>query len=165
MEHFVFKKNCVPKIWFPIVFSKSDLDRGGGTYSVKKKKILKKSNTPEYAQVLVVTCPKLNFVAALYPPSPLIKVQILYKKKRKGKNPIKEETCIDYISHKPGSLSIRQLPDFNMAAAWSIRPPPGFTLVAAWLIRHLPDFNLVVAWSITQCLIFRYSYFLLLNLF
>ena len=31
---------------------------------------LKKPNTPEYAQVLVVTCPKLNFVTALLSPHP-----------------------------------------------------------------------------------------------
>ena len=35
-------------------------------------------------------------------------------------------------SHKLGSWSIRQLPDFNLAAAWSIRQAPDFSLVSAW---------------------------------
>ena len=51
-------------------------------------------------------------------------------------------------SHEPGSWSIRQLPDFNLAAAWSIRQLPDFTMVAAWSIRQLPDFDQAVAWSI-----------------
>ena len=51
---------------FPILFSKSDLV-GGGRFC--DKKILKKLNTTEYAQVLVVTCPKPNsFAALLFPP-------------------------------------------------------------------------------------------------
>ena len=52
-----------------------------------------------------------------------------------------------------------------LASAWSIRHLPNFILVVAWLIRHLPDFNLTVAWPIRQCLLFRNSDFLLLNLY
>ena len=59
-HHILFFKNG-----FLIAFSKSDL--GGGADFVTKK-FLKKPNKPEYAQVLVVTCPKLNSVAALLPP-------------------------------------------------------------------------------------------------
>ena len=67
MERFV-PKNGVPKNGFPIVFSKSDL--GGGGHIFRRNFFLKKPNTPEYAQVLVVTCPKLNSVTALLSPHP-----------------------------------------------------------------------------------------------
>ena len=69
MERFV-PKNGVPKNGFPIVFSKSDL--GGGKQFFRRNFFLKKPNTPEYAQVLVVTCPRLNSVTALLSPPPNI---------------------------------------------------------------------------------------------
>ena len=71
MKRFV-PKNGVPKNGFPIVFSKSDLGEGG--HILWRHFFLKKPNTPEYAQVLVVTCPKLKSVAALL--SPPIKLQV-----------------------------------------------------------------------------------------
>ena len=61
-------KNAVPKNGFPIVFSKSDLG-GGGTYFVTNI-FSEKAKHTEYAQVLVVTCPKPNSVAALLSPPP-----------------------------------------------------------------------------------------------
>ena len=59
MERFV-PKNGVPKNGFPIVFSKSDL-AGGGLF-LSRKKILKKPNFLECAQVLLVTWVKLNSI-------------------------------------------------------------------------------------------------------
>ena len=43
-----------------------------GGHFFRRKFFLKKPSTPEYAQVLVVTCPKLNSVAALLSPPPTI---------------------------------------------------------------------------------------------
>ena len=62
-----------PKKWrskngFPIVFSESDL--GGGGQFFRQHFFLKKPNTPEYAQVLVVTWAKPNSVTALLSPHP-----------------------------------------------------------------------------------------------
>ena len=65
-ENFV-PKNDVPKKWFYIILSKSDL--GGGKYFVTKK-ILKKPNIPDYAQVLVDMCLKPISVAILLFPPP-----------------------------------------------------------------------------------------------
>ena len=57
--------------------------------------------------------------------------------------------CIKLTSHKPGSWSIRQLPDFDQAAAWLIRLLPDFDLACAWSIRQQPDFDQAAAWSIS----------------
>ena len=43
----------------------------GGDIFCDSKKNPKKPNTPEYAQVLVVTCPKLRCIAALVSSHPL----------------------------------------------------------------------------------------------
>ena len=61
LEHFG-PKNDVPKMDFPLYFLKV-IWLGG--HILWQKIILKKPNTPEYAQVLVVACQKLNSVAAL----------------------------------------------------------------------------------------------------
>ena len=60
-------KNCVPKNGFPVVFSRSGL--GGGTI-VLQIHFLKRPNTPEYDQDLVVTWAKPNSVTALLSPRP-----------------------------------------------------------------------------------------------
>ena len=67
VEHFDHHKKNVQN-GFSIVFSKSDLGRRGQI--LWWNFFLKKPNWPEYAQVLMVMCPKLKFVAALL--SPLI---------------------------------------------------------------------------------------------
>ena len=64
-----------PKKWrsktgFPIVFSKSDFGEGGRFLC--QNCFLTKPNTPEYAQVLVVTWAKLNSVTALLSPCPKV---------------------------------------------------------------------------------------------
>ena len=71
MEHVVQKKMALQKIDFPFYFQKCIWVEG--TYFVTKKKFPKNSNTPEHTQVLVVTCPKLNSVAARLSPHPLFK--------------------------------------------------------------------------------------------
>ena len=48
---------------FPLYFEK--VIWVGGGHFFRRNFFLKKPNTPEYAQVLVVTCPKPNYVAAL----------------------------------------------------------------------------------------------------
>ena len=53
---------------FPLYFQK--VIWPGGDCFYYQKKILKKPNTSEYAQVLVVTWAKLNSVTALLPHSP-----------------------------------------------------------------------------------------------
>ena len=63
-------KNGVPKNGFLIVFSKSDLGWGGGWVVFSPNFFLEKAKHPKYAQVLVVTCPKLNSVTALLSPPP-----------------------------------------------------------------------------------------------
>ena len=55
-------KNYVPKNGFLVVFSKRVLG-GGDTFSANF--FSEKVKHPIYAQVLVVTCPKLNSVTAL----------------------------------------------------------------------------------------------------
>ena len=62
MKRFILKM-AFQKMNFPWYFQKVIFVRG--TYFVTKKTFLKKPNTLEYAQVFMVTCPKLNFVAAL----------------------------------------------------------------------------------------------------
>ena len=64
------------KNWFPIEFSKCDLD-GGDIFS-HWKKTLKKSNTLECAQDLVVTWVKLDCVNALLSPGPSLKLKKYY---------------------------------------------------------------------------------------
>ena len=66
--------HCIFKKWFGC--------GGGGVEKILwRKNILKKPNTPECAQVLVVTCPKPNFVAALLsPPPPVIVVKKNHQK-------------------------------------------------------------------------------------
>ena len=78
------KKKRRSKNRFSIVISKSDF--GEGTLFCQNL-FLKKPNTPEYAQLSVVMCPKLNFVTALLPPSPAkggfhAETKILTAKKR-----------------------------------------------------------------------------------
>ena len=53
-------KRFVPKTGFSIVFLKIDLDGGDSFY--RQNFYLKKQNTPDYAQVSVLMCPKLNSV-------------------------------------------------------------------------------------------------------
>ena len=69
MKRFV-PKNGLPKIRFPILFSKRYL--GGGGQFFCQHFYLKKPNIPEYSQVLVVTWAKLNSVTALL--SPLLNI-------------------------------------------------------------------------------------------
>ena len=69
LEHFGHDQKMF-KSGFSFILSKSDL--GGGDILCEKK-ILKKPNILKYAQVLVVTCPKLNSVAALLFPPPHVK--------------------------------------------------------------------------------------------
>ena len=64
LERFVLSK----KMDFPLYFEKV-IWVGGGLFFCRNF-FLKKPNTPEYAQVLVVTCPKLNSVTALLSPPP-----------------------------------------------------------------------------------------------
>jgi hypothetical protein len=53
-----------------IAFSKKGIWVGGGGQFVHQKYCLKKPNTPEYAQDLVITWAKLNSVTALLSPRP-----------------------------------------------------------------------------------------------
>ena len=55
---------------FPLYFQ--NVIWPGGGHFLLQKKILKKSNTPKYAQVLVVTWAKPNSVTALLSPPPNI---------------------------------------------------------------------------------------------
>ena len=60
-------KNCVPKMDFPLYFQKMIWV---GDIFCDEIFFLKKPNTPKYAQVSVVTCPKANSVDALLSPPP-----------------------------------------------------------------------------------------------
>ena len=61
-------KNGVPKMDFPLYFQKVIWV---GDIFCDEIFFLKKPNTPKYAQVSVVTCPKANSVDALLSPPPV----------------------------------------------------------------------------------------------
>ena len=62
------KETAFQKMDFPSYFQK--VIWVGGTHFFRRHFYLKKPNTPEYAQVLVLTCPKINSVTALFSPPP-----------------------------------------------------------------------------------------------
>ena len=57
---------------FPLYFQKEIWDGGDSFFC--QQFFLKKPNTPKYAQVLVVTYPKLNSVTALLSPPPKLRL-------------------------------------------------------------------------------------------
>ena len=63
-------KKTFQKINFPLCFEQVFWGGDGGGDTFCDNFFLKKPNTLEYAQVLVVTCPKPSSVAALLPPPP-----------------------------------------------------------------------------------------------